>query len=493
VATAARVEQAPAAGQPFGTVALNGRVVYRPFPRQAEFHASPARYRLFGGAAGPGKTTALLWEAIRQAYSAPGVDVLLLRRTFPELEQSLVREFLRSVPRALYADYNQTRHLVRFHNGSTLRFGYCRSEADVYQYQGAEYLFIGLDELTHFTLAQWQFLTSRNRCPVPGTRPSMAGASNPGNIGHAWVKALWVDRRPAPGMERPEQYDPADYAFIPARVWDNPIYASDRNYLKALEALPEPLRRAFLEGDWNIFAGQFFDCFDPGRHVVPAAELVLEPWWPRWLSVDWGFEHPAAALWHASDGERTVTYRERVVRHLAPRALAEELVALTGGERLAAVYLSPDAFAHRTSEASIAEQMAEVFRRAGLPEPTPADDDRVGGWLLLYQMLEAGLWRISDACPVLIETLPQMVRDARRPEDAAKREGDDAADAARYGLKSRLGAVELPRELRLAARVTATDPTIRALQARRALEEEQRPAVWRRWRRLAGTPSQQMR
>ena len=94
-----------------------------------------------------------------------------------------------------YRSYNEAKHLVTLANGSTMRFGYCRNENDVYQYQGAEFLFIGIDELTHFTLKQWQFLTSRNRCPIPGHEcPCMAGATNPGNIGHAWVKALWVDK-----------------------------------------------------------------------------------------------------------------------------------------------------------------------------------------------------------------------------------------------------------------------------------------------------------
>src|SRR5437763_7906270 len=138
---------------------------YDPFPRQREFHDSLAKYRLFGGAAGPGKTKALLWEAIFQALDIPGVDTLLLRRTYPELESSLLTYFRRDVPRDFYRSYNEAKHVVTWHNGSTTRFGYCRNENDVYQYQGAEFLFIGIDELTHFTLKQWQFLTSRNRCP----------------------------------------------------------------------------------------------------------------------------------------------------------------------------------------------------------------------------------------------------------------------------------------------------------------------------------------
>jgi len=126
-----------------------------------------------------------VWEAIFQARKTPGSDSLLLRRTYPELESSLLAHFRRDVPRSLYKKYNESKHVVTWSNGSITRFGYCRNESDVYQYQGAEFQFIGLDELTHFTLKQWQFLTSRNRCPVKGSRPCMAGATNPGNIGHA--------------------------------------------------------------------------------------------------------------------------------------------------------------------------------------------------------------------------------------------------------------------------------------------------------------------
>src|SRR5437764_10044454 len=155
------------------------KIGYTPFARQSQFHDSTAKYRLFGGAAGPGKTKALLWEEIFQSYLVPGADTLLLRRTYPELESSLLAYFRRDVPRAMYTSYNESKHLVTWTNGSTTRFGYCRSENDVYQYQGADFLFIGIDELTHFTLKQWQFLTSRNRCPVPNSFSNMAGATNP--------------------------------------------------------------------------------------------------------------------------------------------------------------------------------------------------------------------------------------------------------------------------------------------------------------------------
>jgi hypothetical protein len=401
--------------------------------RQKEFHESKAKYRLFAGAAGPGKTKALLWEASRQALIVDGCDTLLLRRTFPELESSLIAQFRRDVPRTMYESYNASKHVVTWKNGSTTRFGYCRNESDVYQYQGAEFLFIGIDELTHFTLKQWQFLTSRNRCPAKvysdgknaGKRivPCMAGATNPGNIGHAWVKALRVDQVPPPGFERGGLYDARDYEFIRARLDDNPIYANDVEYPRTLEALPEHLRRAFLDSDWSIFAGQYFNIFDIGRHTARPEDIRLEPWWPGWISVDWGFQHPSAVYWHcavpgsagfqpapvagteaenrrqgagATSSSRIVTYREFVQNGLSPRMLAQAIAERSGREQVSEVFLSPDAFAHRTSEASLAEQLGDVLLANGLPRPSPADDDRIGGWQLMYQMLESNSWLISE-------------------------------------------------------------------------------------------------
>jgi len=473
---------------------------YEPFAKQRAFHKSRAKYRLFGGAAGPGKSMALLMEGVLQACEHPGANTLLLRRTFPELEKSLLLYFRREVPRELYREFNEAKHQVIWRNGSVTQFGYSRNEHDIYQYQGAEFLFIGFDELTQFTLGQWTFLTSRNRCPVPGTRPCMAGTTNPGGVGHAWVKALWIDRRPAPGMERPEEYDPADYEYIPALLADNPVYARDQNYLRTLEALPARLRQAFLEGDWNLFAGQYFDIFSPRHHTARAEELPLVPWLPRWISMDWGFEHPAAVYWHAQDGTRTFTYREFVAQRMSPRVLAEEIAERSGGEKIDAVYLGPDAFAQRTDEASIADQLGDVFARRGLPRPAAADNDRIGGWMLMYQLLETQQWIIADNCRRLLDVLPTLVRDDRNVEDIAKCEGDDPADAARYGLKSRLRPRTAPLETRLVERMAdiqktaeeqgrTLDPTVRAIYARKFEAEERRrdrPVFLRGWWRQRG-------
>jgi hypothetical protein len=530
---------------------------YTAFPRQAEFHRSKKKYRLFGGAAGPGKTKALLAEAMEQAREVAGSNTLLLRRSYPELEASVLTYFRRDVPRDEYLSYNEAKHLVTWKNGSTTKFGYCRNENDIYQYQGAEYLFIGIDELTHFTLKQWQFLTSRNRCPIPkytsgyskgkNVVPCMAGATNPGNIGHAWVKALWVDKTAPPGFERPELYNPEDYAFIRARIEDNPIYANDVNYKKALAALPDKLRRAFLDGDWNFFAGQYFDVFEFGRHTARAEDVKIEEWAPRWISIDWGFRHPSAVYWHGvgtrrevasgewrvaseeelntatprghrgdkasiGDERQIVTYREFVKNELSPGMLAQAIVERTGKEKIREIYLSPDAFAKRTSEASIAEQLGDVLEKYALPRPVAANDDRIGGWQLMYQLLERDGWVITNDCRKLLDCLPTLIHDERRAEDVRKMEGDDPADAARYGIVpgaryagvgAQMGAPwagQAPPEIGSAARfvpgiplgvqierqITATDPTSQAIHRQR-LEGEAKKQLGphkfgRRWR-----------
>jgi phage terminase large subunit len=482
---------------------------YHPFPRQAEFHRSAAKYRLFGGAAGPGKTAALVWEAVMQNLEVANSTTLLLRRTLGQLEDSLLKEFHKSVPwRQMGARYNDQKHRVFWPNGSILRFGYCENENDVYQYQGGEYLFIGLDELTFFTLKQWQFLTSRNR--HPGHFATMAGATNPGNIGHKWVNALWgcdgQPKRPAPGMDEPEKYNPDDYDFIRAWISDNPIYANDTNYLRTLDGLGKALRTAMLEGLWDVFAGQYFDIFLQTRHVakrggsdlianvcerdgegnnatyrvVGTKKYYIEAWWPKWVSIDWGFKHNAAIYWHttAPDGVH-ITYREWVVSGLTPRMLAEGTVersvdAESRNEKIQQFFLSPDAFADRTGESTIAELIRDVACRGDrFPMPASASDDRVGGWQLLYQLLETDQWLIAENCPKLIDSLPTLIRDEKKPEDIKKVDGDDEADSVRYGLYSRLGTIKAPVSVRAAERVgEVKDPTMRAAILEKFYEEE---------------------
>lgn len=440
-------------------VQLDTSQLYKPFARQAEFHVSPAKYRMFGGSAGPGKSRALLEEGVQLAAENPGVNVLLLRRTYGELESSIIepmRKFILPFYAAQGAKFNESTRILRLPNNSNVYFGYCRNENDVYQYQGGEFFFIGIDELTHFTLKQWQFLTSRNRCPVKTTRPpGMAGATNPGNIGHAWVKALWIDHTTPPGWDIGVQpYDPKDYDFIRATLADNPIYANDQSYIASLQSLPANMRRAFLNGDWDIFAGQYFTNFEKSRHVVPRNFQQFEPWIQRWMSIDWGFGHNSAVHWHARlEDKRVFTYRETMASNLSPRQLGEHILKENDGDDLAAIYLSPDAYAKRESYITIADQISDVFRLGGFPMCQRADNDRVSGWSLMYDLLDTDQWVISEQCENLIETLPLAVRDPDYLEDVLKFDSDDSIDGARYGLKSHIKTSGVPLAERVQRKV----------------------------------------
>jgi hypothetical protein len=480
---------------------IRGRLLdtYTPWPKQREFHISKAPYRLFGGAAGPGKTLAILFEAIKiaaQKYDQP-VNTLILRRTFSEL-QGVIDTFMRLVPRDLYRSYNDSKHIVRWKNGSSTRFGFAAKEKDIWQYQGHEYIFVGWDELTQFTLKQWQLMSAWCRSPQgPG---KMAGATNPIGPGHAWVNALWRKKVRAPGMEADAEYNPAEYEFFPATLADNPVYSADtpagRSYRSKLDALPAHLRKALKEGRWDILAGVYFENFNAETMVIRPETMPLRPWSPRWLSIDWGFDHPAAVYWHATgeDGV-TYTYREFVVRKLGPRSLAHEIMDRSRipewqrqnpvpgqnrnatHENISEIWLSPDAYAKRTDEDTIARQMEQVFTANNFPAPSPADNDRRGGWMLMYQMLDSGTWKLGSSCPDLVEILPQLQRDYEHDvEDILKVDGDDPADSARYGIKSRLSPGREPSEVRIARKVTSEDPTIRAIQAMKAAAAEKKHA-----------------
>jgi phage terminase large subunit len=453
---------------------------YKPFPRQQEFHRESAKYRLFGGAAGPGKSRALLEECCIQAHEVSGSDSLLLRNSYKELEKSIISQFRRHIlPQwsKIGGQYLEGDKVMKWPNGSKTYFGYSENEKDIYQYQGGEFLFMGIDELTMFKLIQWLFLMSRNRCPVKGSFPNMAGATNPGNIGHEWVKSLWIDHKKPSEWEDDTPYDPNDYKFIKALIWDNPIYAKDQNYLSSLKSLPLHMRQMFLEGEWNLHIGTFFDNFTPDRNTDHAIEI--KPWYSKWISIDWGFAHNCAVYWHTTlPDKRIYTYREFVANKLTPRELAMEIAVRSvvdeQDEKIDSIYLSPDAYARRDSPLTVAIQLNDELEARGMPRASHADNDRIGGWTLMYQLLDKQFWVIDRDCVKLIYNLPMLTRDPNNPEDVLKVDGDDPSDSARYGLKSKLQPSQMPLEERVMARVShLKDQTMRQHFIPRIIRQEQ--------------------
>lgn len=471
---------------------------YQPRPVQARFHASTATYPLMEGGRGGGKSMALLWEAIRECLEVPGCNCLLLRRTLTAVEKGGIEDhFTKYVPRAFYRRYNSTKHIVTFHNGSKLFFGHIKSDRDLLQYQGAEFLFIGWEELTQFTYSQWDYLKGSNRCPVPfdirGRKPRarMAGGTNPNGKGAQWVKALWIQKKP-PAGEMSIGYEPRDYEAIHSTYLDNPTYANDLEYVKKLQGISDPyLRAAWIPGDWNVLSGQFFPNFEAhfnskknkweGRHVRSAKQVEFLPWEERWISIDWGFEHHCVILWYTrvkiTDGfgrERNVVcvYRELVLRRMNEELIAQKIGAknVTGEkpDKIASVYLSPDRFNRYNSEHSIAETMGDVLREYEIPRPSRANNDRVDGWRLIYTMLDTENLILLDTCTDTIESIPKLMRDEKDPEDAEKEGNDlflDVCESLRYGCMSYASTEPVPDDVRLEERLSKIkNPTARYME-----------------------------
>ncbi len=406
-----------------------------PNPRQREFFESRARHTAYGGARGGGKSWAMRRKLVLLAIHYEDLQILLLRRTLPELTENHVRPLQTEL--SGFVNYNQTQRVFTFPNGSRIKLGYCDNEQDVFRYQGQEYDVIGMEEATQFTESQMQFISTCNRSVRTDFSPRMYYTCNPGGVGHGWVKRLFIDRRYR-ASERAE-----DYVFIPARVTDNPVLMRNPTYLTTLENLPEPLRRAHLDGDWDVLAGQYFGEFSRARHVTEP--FTIPGTWRKFRAMDWGYHDPCAVLWFAvAPGGRVYVYREYYERNVLSSETAKRIRFLTGNEAIAYTAASPDAWQCRGMDGSkdlSGMSIAEVFTHGGVPL-VRADNARVAGWQRVREYLadsDDGLpgLLIFRTCENLIRTLPMLTFDKRFMEDVSGACEDHAPEALRYGLMSR--------------------------------------------------------
>ena len=367
---------------------------------------------LFGGAAGGGKSYGQMADALLFALRYPGSKQLVLRRSFSELDKSLIRLSLCLFPREIYS-FNAANHTGKFKNGSLIDFGYCAGERDVYQYQSAEYDVIRFDELTHFTESQYVYLISRVR-GANNYPKQIKSTTNPGGIGHGWVKARFID--PAPGGESFTGSDGLSRIFIPSLLSDNKFLCEgDGEYEKRLLALPERERKALLYGDWNIFEGQYFTEFDPKKHIISPFEIPKS--WRKFRTVDYGLDC-LACLWiaRAPDGTSYV-YREFCKPNLTISQAAAEILNRTPvGEDIYATLAPPDLWS-RSQETG--RSKASIFAEWGISF-TRTQNDRECGWLAVKELLlsEGGI-RIFNSCTEIIKCLPALTVDRIRPTDCS--------------------------------------------------------------------------
>ena len=419
---------------------------YVPTPKQAEFHAATEFDVLFGGSSGGGKTRSLLFEALRACMRYPGLRVGAFRRTYPELKESLLAELAQAeYAGALGARWNGTEYELRFPNGALIMFRYAESVQDATRRQGGQYQLLVFDERTLTPPEVVSFLESRLRSgradiPVLGIRSS----ANPGGAGHGAVKKRYIVPT-SYGQRVVTDERGRTVRFIPSKLSDNPHVNPE--YSADLLALPPKLRAAFLDGDWDTFAGQMFPELSRTRHVVEP--VTLPDSWNRYSGVDWGYAAPWAVVWAAVDEDgRAWVYREIHQAGVGEADQAARILAAEAGETVTARYADDAMWATRGD----AKPIATVYAENGV-HLTPAGKgpgSRIAGWQRVHTYLgeapacphhRAVGWdtcprlHIFSTCETLYRTLADLPHASTgNPEDADTTGDDHLPDSLRYLL-----------------------------------------------------------
>jgi len=393
----------------------------------------------YGGARGGGKSHWLLAQmGVDDCQRVPGLKCLLLRKVGKanlEHFEDLRRKLFTRLPH----EFSAFRGILTFANGSRIIAGHFQNEKDIDAYLGLEYDVIGIEEATTLTSRKYQDIATCCRSSKPNWRPRIYSTTNPGGVGHAWYRTKFV----APLLEHRE----TDTRFIPARVTDN--HWNNPDYVRVLEGLTGWQKRAWLNGDWDIAAGQYFTNFRREVHVVPDFDESRAVEW--FAALDYGFAHYTAALLGCKDGDgNTFIVDEHAERLWLPQRHASEIKTMLGrhqirGRKLMVEDLhrfvaGADVFSRQGDGTTIAQQ----YERQGIRMRT-ANMDRVNGWAEVMQGFGDAENKVRPTlflhqrCGRLIETLPTLQHDPNRPEDVLKVDadedgvgGDDCADALRY-------------------------------------------------------------
>lgn len=418
-------------------------------PKQILLHETVEKTPItfYGGAKGGGKSKGLQLLMLLRRFTYARSTGAIFRKTYPELEANHIRPLFQSFPE-LRQFYNESKKLLILPNGSELQFCHCKNEADVSLYQGREFHDLAIDEAGQWTEAMFRTLLGSNRSAKPEIQVRCILTGNPGGIGHGWLKRIFIERR------FNERERPADYAFIQALVDDNAaLMDNDPDYVRRLESEPnEALRKAYRLGDWNIFAGQFFQEISKEVHFIEPFHIPTH--WNRFGAYDYGYNHPAAFGWFANDEDgNTYLYREHVQANTRVDLFAKQINEYTDTTLLYPIIAGHDCWTQKSTlrDDALPPTIAEQFQSHGL-YLKKAVTDRIQGAAQLRDYLA---WQkrpnnkprffIFNTCPVSFDCLSRMIHDPDRVEDVLKVDasegdvmsGDDAYDMIRYGLMSR--------------------------------------------------------
>jgi hypothetical protein len=398
---------------------------WKPNPKQELFLSIPysVKERFYGGAAAGGKTeVGLKFPVVKKFYEHPRFCGIVFRRTYKQLDEGLIPRADPIYRGALGASYNDQKRLFKFPSGARIYFTYLESDDDARKQDTNEYHYMFFEELTEFTQFQYEYVVlSRNRTTIPELPAVACSASNPGNIGHQWVRETFVD--PCPTGKKIIELEAVRFGrrvrrrmiFIPASVYDNPhILEVNPTYIDDLSMLPEAEAKAKLLGDWFSFYGQVFTEFRPTRYEgEPENALhVIEPfsvpdWWPKVLAIDWGY---AAMTWAglaaiAPDG-RVFIIDEYAALKTPIKVWGADVARMVQrhGNVVAAV-IDTSATAKRGEEMTLKEQFIEA---SGIDYVEDAERDRLSGKSLLHDMLR---WKPRPPRYVPKEGFQQEVAD----------------------------------------------------------------------------------
>lgn len=419
---------------------------------QTDFLASSETDILYGGAAGGGKSYALLMDAIRYA-GHKSHKALLLRRTLKELEE------LMDISRELYplaypgAVWKETKKTWEFPSGAKLFFGYLEKDGDVYQYQGKSYNWIGFDELTQLpTQFPWDYLRSRCRSTDPFLRDKcvMRATANPGGVGHDWVKAMYITPA-APNVTHWVKFVDSNgkvhkisRKFIPAKLSDNPTLAEGGEYETMLLSLGDPiLVQRLLEGDWDVVEGAAFPEFDPKIHLI--APFPIPPNWERVKGIDYGYRAPSCCLWGAINPEdgTLIIYRELYEKGLTGIELGRRISEMEADEGFIISGVLDGASWNQTGTTgpTVGEELTSV--QGGRHKLRRADKNRIAGKIQIHERLRLDPHfkrpkiQFFHTCANVVRQIQSIPLDPNNREDVDTKAEDHAYDALRYLVMSR--------------------------------------------------------
>ena len=404
---------------------------------QTEFLAAAETDVLYGGAAGGGKSYAMLVDPLRYAHRAAH-RALIIRRSMPELRE-LIDKSRELYPKAFPGcRYREVEKLWNFPSGAKIEFGFLERDADVYRYQGQAYSWIGFDEITHLpTEFSWNYLASRLRTTDSEIVPYMRCTANPGGVGAHWVKNRYI--LPAEPDTSFVGKDGLTRKFIPARLEDNPFLAMDGRYEKMLKALPPTQRKQLLEGNWDVNEGAAFTEFSLEEHVIPPFQLPIH--WDRVKGIDYGYASESACIWATidpSDGT-LIVYRELYRKGLTGQDLGVIITEMEVEDPFSVQGVLDTSAWSRTG--TTGPTVGETLVRQG-HKLRRADKNRIQGKIQIHEYLRlqpSGRPRLQifSSCPSLIRELQSIPLDKTNPEDVNTHAPDHAYDALRYLIMSR--------------------------------------------------------